>query len=225
MTGTNFKNWPIGDKRKIDGQWKVMNAGCHPYGSDLPIPCDPPAIGDVVGWDGERYAVEEANGEASVMPSELWEAMGGTEVCLSMRLRLIEQPDTFLITLPDLPEGCEWEEQRDGTIIPTFERAMDGVIISIRLTACRAQQVPTPEQIREASQRWAAEQVPGTVAYYDGVLWMWVGRIDNDDLIIDPSMLGEQPIYNGNTQKWLDWGTRLDGIGEQHVVHRPGGGE
>ena len=78
-----------------------------------------------------------------------------------------------------------------------------------------------PEQVRERSQAWAAEQVPGTVAVFGGVTWLFVAETTGFIAIVYPSDHGDRAVASTIRGEWREWPGHLDGIGPEHIKFTP----
>ena len=123
------------------------------------------------------------------------------------------RPNAVTIELPEPPEGWAWNHEI--LMVDTTEQLVPGCTIRISAKPIP----PTPAEIREASQAWAAEQKPGTVARYGGVTWFWHQWCRDTFMVAHEYTGSDDPRYSGKT--WKTWDERLDGIGPEHILCTP----
>ncbi len=125
------------------------------------------------------------------------------------------------IQLPEPPDGQCWGDVVDLRYL----RGTGNRLATYSIDIEKVQATPTPEQIRERSQQWAAEQKPGTVAVYGGMKWFWARS--NLYKWISPSFENTSDPQEEHAQRdieagtWQLWPDRLDGIGPEHVKYDP----
>jgi len=141
------------------------------------------------------------------------------------------RPNAVMLELPEPPEGWAWDRKTlMAGLLETREHPIPRCDIYIQAKRI----APTPAEIREKSQAWAAEQEPGTVARYKGRrLWFinqpqWPTPSVGDFRIVTDGFgamtaepWGARAVWTGDEWEWQEWPPCLDGIGPEHVVCTP----
>ena len=179
-----------------------------------------------VACENANYGWYGACSEATCgIRTGFWPTAADARKCWNTIQRAL-RPDAVTLELPEPPEGWAWNHEI--LMVDTTEQLVPGCTIRISAKPIP----PTPAEIRERSQAWAAQQPPGTVARYTDRLWFInqprTTPTTGDFKIVTDGFgamttkpWGARAVWADDAWEWQEWPPCLDGIGPEHVVCSP----